>query len=83
MKLPFGEDERGVQLFLCEKERAVFMHRYGFFLSAKRVSTVYERVAASLLRGHLFSTDLEVTQPLVYQYFTMMNSSSISCNWSL
>jgi len=54
-----------------------------FFLSAKSMSAVYERAAASLLRGHLFSTDLKVTQPLVYQYFTMMNNSSISCNWSL
>lgn len=35
------------------------------------------------LRGHLFSSELKLVQPLLYQCFTKMNSSSISYNWSL
>lgn len=42
----------------------------------------FEAVALSL-RGHLFSSELKLVQPLLYQCFTKMNSSSISYNWSL
>lgn len=55
MKLPFGQDERSVQLFLCEKGCAEFMHRCCFSCHPKEW-VQFETVALSL-RGRLFSTD--------------------------
>lgn len=51
-----------------------------FYLSAERVRAVYESVAVSLLRGHLFNTDLKVTQPLVHLCKILVNNSSMICN---
>lgn len=55
MKLPFGQDERSVQLFLCEKGCAEFMHGCCFSCHPKEW-VQFETVALSL-RGRLFSTD--------------------------
>lgn len=42
----------------------------------------FEEVALSL-RGHLFSSELKLAHPLLYQCFTKTNSSSTSYNWNL